>query len=577
MTTIPANLFARVLPSVLTVAGDAIDMIALMLTTSTRVPLGTVQSFPDAASVSDYFGASSGELTQAAVYFAGFTNADAIPGSLLFAQYNDGDVGAYLRGGKVSGLTLAELQAFSGTLSIVINGVTKTGSPNLSAATSFSNAATIIADTLDLEGTGGAVFTAAIAGTTMTVSAVSSGTLAIGQLVDGAGTTAGTYITALGSGTGGTGTYTVSASQSVSSEAMTSVNPGVSYDSVSGAFVVISSTTGAASTIAFATGTIADDLKLQAAQGAVLSQGAVAAVPAAFMDDIVDQTTDWATFMTIFDPDVSGSTVKQAFAAWNTLQNDRYAYVCWDTDITPTESVPATASLGHILDQNGNSGTILIYAPDAKLASFACGAIASINFKETNGRTTLAFRRQAGIVASVTTSAAAINLGGNPQTDGSFGNGYNYYGAVGSANTNFQWFQRGSITGDFAWADSFINQIWLNNQFQLALLTLLNNAKSIPYNVAGSALIESALADPINAGLNFGAFAPGDISAAQAAQVNTDAGAKISQSLQTQGYYLQVLQASSASRASRTSPPCKFWYLDRGSVQSISLDSVAVQ
>ncbi len=62
-------------------------------------------------------------------------------------------------------------------------------------------------------------FTASIAGTTMTVSAVASGVLAIGQYITGTGVTAGTRITALGSGTGGTGTYTVSVTQTVGSTA----------------------------------------------------------------------------------------------------------------------------------------------------------------------------------------------------------------------------------------------------------------------------------------------------------------------------------------------------------------------
>lgn len=66
-----------------------------------------------------------------------------------------------------------------------------------------------------------AVVTAAIASSTMTVSAVTSGTLAVGQVLTGTGVTLGTTITALGSGTGGTGTYTVSVPQTVGSTAIT--------------------------------------------------------------------------------------------------------------------------------------------------------------------------------------------------------------------------------------------------------------------------------------------------------------------------------------------------------------------
>ena len=63
-------------------------------------------------------------------------------------------------------------------------------------------------------------FTGAISGTTLTVSAVAYGFLAVGQTVTGAGVTASTTITGLGSGSGGLGTYTVNNSQSVGSEAL---------------------------------------------------------------------------------------------------------------------------------------------------------------------------------------------------------------------------------------------------------------------------------------------------------------------------------------------------------------------
>jgi hypothetical protein len=70
-----------------------------------------------------------------------------------------------------------------------------------------------------------ASFTAAIASSTMTVSAVASGTIAVGQAVVGDGVAAGTYVTGPGTGTGGTGTYTVGITQTVASEAMVSVTP----------------------------------------------------------------------------------------------------------------------------------------------------------------------------------------------------------------------------------------------------------------------------------------------------------------------------------------------------------------
>lgn len=62
-----------------------------------------------------------------------------------------------------------------------------------------------------------AVFTGTVATNTLTVSAVSSGTLAVGQTLSGAGIPDGVTITALGSGSGGTGTYTISTNLTISS------------------------------------------------------------------------------------------------------------------------------------------------------------------------------------------------------------------------------------------------------------------------------------------------------------------------------------------------------------------------
>ncbi len=76
---------------------------------------------------------------------------------------------------------------------------------------------------------GGTGFTGEISGTTLTVTAVNSAKLAVGQTIFGSGVTSGTTITALGSGTGGTGTYTVSASQTVASTAMTAARASAAY------------------------------------------------------------------------------------------------------------------------------------------------------------------------------------------------------------------------------------------------------------------------------------------------------------------------------------------------------------
>jgi hypothetical protein len=596
MTTIPASTFVNVTPSVISAGGAELDLIGLILTTSTRVPLSgtntpTVQAFGSAASVASFFGASSKEAQIAgggsglgSGYFGGFDNSLVKPGSVLFAQYNTSAAAAYLRGASVAALTLAQLQALSGSLSVTMDGYARVASSIvLSGAASFSAAAALIQTGLNGNPIILATGTATITGGTMTVTGISGNNIAIGQTVIGTGVAASTVVLSQITGTaGGTGTYGVSVNQTMSSSPIT-LEPTpvvVTYDSVSGAFIITSGITGAPSTSAFATGTLAGGtgasaaLQLTSLTGAVLSQGAAAATPAAFMNAIVQITQNWATFMLGFDPDggVTPATQKLAFAAWANGQNNRYVFVCWDTDINPTTTVPATNSMGYLVGPNGSnySGTVLVYEPsDQNLAAFVCGAIASIDFEQPNGRQTLQGRSQSGLVAGVTAQLAYQNL---------VANGYNCYAAVGTAAQNFIFFAPGSISGPFSWIDSFVDQIWLNNQFQLALLNLLVSVGSIPYNPSGNSLIEASLTGPINAGVNFGAIRAGvTLSAAQTANVNNQAGANVAPTLQQRGWYLQTLPASPQVRAARQSPPVAFWYCDGQSVQAIQLSSIELQ
>jgi hypothetical protein len=111
----------------------------------------------------------------------------------------------------------------SNTRLVVDQGLTLRGYPsptssNMIQTAAFQRTATTVSM---IQGTA-AAFTASISGTTLNVSAVSSGTLMVGSMVGGAGVAGQTTILALGSGTGGTGTYTVNNSQTVGPEAMTS-------------------------------------------------------------------------------------------------------------------------------------------------------------------------------------------------------------------------------------------------------------------------------------------------------------------------------------------------------------------
>ena len=73
---------------------------------------------------------------------------------------------------------------------------------------------------------GGSMFTGSISGTTLTVTAINYGVLQVGQTIVGAA--AGTTITALGTGVGGTGTYTVTPTQTFASGRLQTASSGKS-------------------------------------------------------------------------------------------------------------------------------------------------------------------------------------------------------------------------------------------------------------------------------------------------------------------------------------------------------------
>lgn len=564
--SIPASAIVSVTPNVVSAGGNGLDLSGLFLTGSTRVPVGSVASFTSPDAVAAYFGAGSAEAATATTYFAGFEGSPIKPGNVLFAQYPAAAVPAYLRGGDISATALVDLQAITGTLIITIDGTEiTTASLDLSSAVSFSSAAALIETAI---GHYDAVVTGAIASTTLTVSAVASGSLAVGQTISGAGVTPGTTITALGTGTGGTGTYTVSASQTAASTTISAGKAKVAYDSVTGAFTITGGTPGAAGAISIASGGAAAALKLTTATGAVLSQGSDAGVPGTAMNAIVAQTQNFATFTTMVEPSTDDCV---AFGAWTSGKNARFAYVMWDTDGAPATSNDTT-SAGHRIKAAGYGATVPIYAPvnGLQTAAFVMGAIAAIDFTRTNGRTNLAFRSSALLPADVMNETIAANL---------IANGYNFYGAYATANDRFVLLYPGSVTGKFLWLDSLVNEIWMTNALQLAAMNLITVMASVPYNAQGYAMIEQALLDPVEAALNFGAIRAGvTLSNGQIAEINNAAGNdEAAITVETLGYYLQVQAASPAVRAARGSPPINLWYADGQSVNKIALNSSEVQ
>lgn len=491
--TIPVSQIVTINPAVVGAGGNPLSLNAIMLDQSLTVPMTSLLSFPSADDVGLYFGSNSTQKALADNYFLGFDNSTKKPGTLFFGGYAAVARAAWLRGQSLAGVTLVQLQAITGSLSVTIDGVAKTAaSVNLSAATSFSNAATLLTTALALTGPA-----------------------------------------------------------------------AVTWDATSSRFVITSGTTGAVSTITQATGTAAAALGLSAG---ILSQGADVDTPTIAAERVKSLEQNWATLMTTFETVIP---VKTEFAVWANAQNNRYVYIAWDSD--PGYATPGNAAVfGSIVDTLNYEGVAVFYG-SANIAAFMCGFSASIDWAAVNGRATPAFKSQSGLATSVSTLALATSVLSN---NASY---YGLYQAPGQGNV-YSILYDGRMNGSkFRWLDTYLNQIYLNAQLQLAIFVGLQANNATPYNSQGETFIRSWCADPITEALNNGSIRIGvPLSMSQKATIAAQAGFDISNQLETQGYYLQILPATAQVRQARQSPPIKLFYMDGGAIQQITLASIAV-
>jgi len=160
-------------------------------------------------------------------------NAYIVDGTYRYT-WRIGTVTAAVFTGVVSGTTLTVTAVNSGTLAVgqhffavgalQESVITALGTGTGGTGTYTLNLSQTIASSQMYTSSAGAVITASIATTTLTVTAVASGTLFVGQTIQGAGITVQTIITALGTGSGGVGTYIVNNSQTITSITMYALN-----------------------------------------------------------------------------------------------------------------------------------------------------------------------------------------------------------------------------------------------------------------------------------------------------------------------------------------------------------------
>lgn len=494
MSNIPISQIVQVNPRVIGAGGSQGALDGLLVTQSTALPVGQLRVFYTAADVATFFGASSSEYAAASDYFAGIVGGGQQPASLTFGRFAAADTPAAVFGASLS-LSLAELQTLTGTLIVTTSAVHVSGSINLSTATSFADAATLML------------------------------------------------------------------------ASFTSPDFTIAYDAARKRFVLSTLATGASAEVSAVTGTLATGVGLSADAGAFQQAPGVAADTAdTAMTRIAAISGNWGAFTHVWAADLDE---RKAFAAWNSAQQFQFIYVGWDSDAADV-TTDAVGSFGALVRDTPYQGTVPVYG-DLSDASAVLSWAASTNYLSTEGRNTLAFRQPvAAVTPKVTTLANANAL---------LSNYYTYLGSYASAGNTYTAFYNGALGGQFLWADTYLNQVWLRRTLQQALFETLLAYNTLPYNADGYNAIYQGAQATISQALANGVIRPGvTLSASQIAQINAQAGIPVATQVSSAGWYLQVTEplTTGEPRTERGSPVVNLWYCDGGSIQKIVVSSTTV-
>lgn len=345
---IPASELVRVQPRVLAGTGQDLAFNGLFLTENALAPVGTLLTFRDAASVSEYFGSVSNEAKAAAVYFGGYNNSFLKPTQLYMWRSHKNAGAPFVR----------------------------------SAAFSSAKVKTLLDD---LKGITAGTFSATIGGTAISLSEVDlSGSDSISAALDIV-------------------TKKIAAIDGASPAA---AGVALSWNPVLRAFTLTAGAAGSTVAIANLSGTIPDALGLTS--GAVVSAGADAQDYASCLDEVCETTQNFVTYSTIAEADRADAL---ALSGWSNTQyaaGNQFLYVYWSADETlKTDKADETAAIA-IRDAE-YTGTAGVYG-DVRYPAFLMGVAASIDWDRIDGAITTAFKAQSGLTANVQVKDDAANL-----------------------------------------------------------------------------------------------------------------------------------------------------------------------
>lgn len=331
------------------------------------------------------------------------------------------------------------------------------------------------------------------------------------------------------------------------------------WNSVYSRFEITSATTGASSTITYASATgsgvdITAQLRLSAASGSNAPvAGMVAESLLAAYTALSAFSNNWYGAMTASTLAANADHV--AVAGFIEALSPSHIYGATTTE-SGAKSAGSTTDLAYLLKAGLYKRTFCQYsATDANACASIFGRTFTVNFDGQNTTLTVKFKTEPGIVAETLTEAEATALGAKNC------NVYVNY------NNGTAIVQEGKMcSGDFF--DEIHGLDWLQNRIQADVVALLTTSTTkIPQTDAGMNQIAACVSNACDAAVNNGLFAPGIWTGPNLGAIKTG------QTL-SKGYYLSVgsLAAQSAvDRAARKATPIQVIAKLAGAVHSANV------
>lgn len=339
----------------------------------------------------------------------------------------------------------------------------------------------------------------------------------------------------------------------------------VEYSSLSARYVITSNTTGAASSVSFATGAIANALMMTQATGAIVAQGVGDMSLTELMNYVIDRDQNWFAFSSANE---LSDIQKLELAQWNSTIDEGKRFLFSFNDIDPLVATSnAQNTLLSRMKAADLGGIFGIYGTP-RYAFSALAYIASLDFSALNGRLTYKFRKFTGLTPNVDTLSEARAIESN---------GYSYYGDYKQTINQYTYASDGAVTGSFKWMDTFVDQVWIRLRLIEAFAATFTANQSLAFNAQGYAAVQAAVIDPAQAALNFGAIQRGvQLDESQRSQIMNRVGKDITPQLFNNGWYFHIPAQPGVNRIERALKSATFFWCDGQMIQSISMQSTTV-